>query len=77
MLIQNIKFWQLPQLLKTLYSGQEIENNNIIQLEYGTSIEIYGNEYNPEVECDGDPIGYLPCKIKQAEEKLDLLCDWK
>lgn len=34
---------------------------------------ITGNQINPEIEMDGDPIGFLPCKIVLADDYLDLV----
>ncbi len=75
LIIQHVSLTRLPQILSTLYSGSEIENNDLVKLEYSKSIEIYGTSQHPEVECDGDPVGYLPCKIEQAADKLELICE--
>jgi hypothetical protein len=45
----------------------------VLSLDYCRSIEFYGNHQNPEVELDGDPAGYLPCKIEIASDFLDLV----
>jgi diacylglycerol kinase family enzyme len=34
--------------------------------------KIYGNFLNPEIEYDGDPVGYLPCRIELANDTLEL-----
>ncbi|MCK5076126.1 MAG: diacylglycerol kinase, partial [Calditrichia bacterium] len=73
LLVQNLSFRKLPYVLKTLYKGEKIKNNETISLHYGKNFKIYGNGKNPEVEFDGDPQGFLPCEIETAEDKLDLI----
>jgi diacylglycerol kinase family enzyme len=73
LVVRNLSFINLPDVLKKAYSGKNFINNNVIYLEYSKDIEIYGNYNNPEVEFDGDPAGFLPCKIEIADDTLDLL----
>ena len=68
-----MKWSNWPKCLYAIYSGKEIEQKNFISLEYCESIDISGNINNPEIEFDGDPQGYLPCRIEMAIDKLDLL----
>ncbi len=65
--------FNLPSLIKKVYSGKEFNNTEILSLDYCNKIEVLGNCKNPEVELDGDPIGYLPCKIETSIDKLDLI----
>lgn len=73
--VKNIKMWDWMDVFKKIYSGKQFVNNNVIYLDYSRAIEIYGNSQNPEIEFDGDPAGYLPCKIEMAEEPLDIICE--
>ena len=75
MLVQNLNLFKAPSLIRKVYSGKKIINNSHLSLSYCRSIEIYGNSLNSEVEFDGDPGGYLPCKIEMASEPLDLLVE--
>ena len=63
----------LPGILMKAYSGKKMKNTKTFYLEYITQIEIMGNYKNSEVELDGDPIGYLPCKIELADDNLELI----
>ena len=73
LILNNMKWSNWPKCLYSIYSGKEIEQKNFISLEYCESIDISGNIKNPEIEFDGDPQGYLPCRIQMASDKLDLL----
>ncbi len=63
----------IPGILKKAYSGNEFKNSAKFYLDYIDQIEIPGNYMNPEIELDGDPAGYLPCKIEVAKEYLTLI----
>lgn len=71
--VSNIKLLKIPSLLKTIYSGREIKNSELINFSYCNKIEILAREDNLELEFDGDPMGFLPCKIEETLEKLDLI----
>ncbi len=73
--VQKMNFKRWFQTIKTVYSGKTIENKEFLSLEYLKSIEFAGNDLNPNVEFDGDPKGFLPCKIEMAKDKLDLICE--
>lgn len=71
--VRKLNLCKIPDLIRKVYTGNPFRNNDHIFLFYCRTIEIYGNDRNPEVEFDGDPAGYLPCKIEMAENQLDLL----
>ncbi|MBI4706743.1 MAG: diacylglycerol kinase [Candidatus Omnitrophica bacterium] len=71
--VKHLDTKHLPYCLKTIYSGREIPSNEMISLGYGKIIEIHGDS---EVEFDGDPQGYLPCRIEMAEESLEIITKW-
>lgn len=75
MLVSNLNLFKIPALIRKVYSGKSFRNNNYLSLSYNKSIEIYGNYTNPEVEFDGDPVGYLPCKIEIASDPLEILVE--
>ncbi|MBI4646294.1 MAG: diacylglycerol kinase [Bacteroidia bacterium] len=60
-------------VIKRVYSGKKFDSSDFLSLEYLKNIEIYGNYLNPEIEFDGDPAGFLPCRIEIAEDELDLI----
>jgi diacylglycerol kinase family enzyme len=70
---KQINLFNLPNSIKKIYSGKKFYNTKAISLDYCNEIEIFGNYKNPEIELDGDPIGYLPCKIETSIDKLDLI----
>jgi diacylglycerol kinase family enzyme len=70
---KQINLFNLLNSIKKVYSGKEFNNSKALSLDYCKKIEIFGNYKNPEVELDGDPIGYLPCKIETSIDKLDLI----
>ncbi|MGA1870225.1 MAG: diacylglycerol/lipid kinase family protein [bacterium] len=76
MIVRNVNYVNLWSILKMLYRGDEIKNNEVISLRYNRGIEIYGNVTNPRIEFDGDPAaGYLPCKIEMARDMLDIIVE--
>ncbi|MCK4465897.1 MAG: hypothetical protein KAU83_09310 [Bacteroidales bacterium] len=71
--VTNLNWMNFPKLVKKVYSGKSFKNNHIISLDYCDKLEIYGNFLNPEIEYDGDPAGYLPCRIELANDTLELV----
>jgi diacylglycerol kinase family enzyme len=72
--VMGLNLRNIPDLLRQAYSGKPIRNSSHINLEYCRSIEFPGNYRNPEVELDGDPAGFLPCKMEAARDPLELVC---
>jgi diacylglycerol kinase family enzyme len=70
--IPETKFSSIPGLIKLLYSGKEFTNSHLASIEYASRIEFLGNPFHPEIEFDGDPAGFLPCKIEFAKDMLPL-----
>ena len=73
MVVRNINLTNVFRCLRAVYSGNDIANGDIVSLDYCRTVSVKANENNPEVEFDGDPQGYLPCKISLAQDKLDLV----
>jgi diacylglycerol kinase family enzyme len=71
--IRDLRTADLLPCLWSLYGGKPIENKRYARLEYCTSVQILGNNQCPEVEFDGDPQGFLPCRIETAADQLDLI----
>lgn len=72
--VKNLNLFNIINVIGKIYSGKKIKNNNFIKISYCDKIEVLKNNKNPEIEFDGDPSGYLPCMIKEAEDNLDLIC---
>jgi len=72
--VKNLRVKDWIKAIKAIYSGKQIKNDDIVSLDYIKSIEVYGNRLSPEVEFDGDPAGFLPCRIEMAKDTLDLIC---
>ncbi len=73
--VKNMGLKNCFSVVKKIYSGKEIVNNDILDLDYTKTIEICGNNINPEVEFDGDPAGFLPCSIEVAADGLDVVSE--
>jgi len=71
---RDLNVVNIASVLRQAYSGKQIRNSPAFYLDYCRTIEFYGNNLNPEVELDGDPAGFLPCKIEMAIKPLDLIC---
>lgn len=74
--VQNLNFFNTIGVINKIYSGKKIKNNNSVKLSYCNEIDILKNSINHEVEFDGDPAGYLPCSIKEADDPLNLICNF-
>ncbi|MHB8074105.1 diacylglycerol/lipid kinase family protein [Desulfosporosinus fructosivorans] len=75
LIIKDIGVADWISVLRKLYRGKKFTDNKAMSLRYASSIEVYGNSKNPELEFDGDPIGFLPCEIETALDPLDLICE--
>jgi diacylglycerol kinase family enzyme len=73
LIVRNVGWTKVPYCLKSIYSGQEIPNSETVCLKYAKHIEIYDHNSASEVEFDGDPQGFLPCRIEMAKDKLELM----
>jgi YegS/Rv2252/BmrU family lipid kinase len=73
--VKNLNLFNMFNILRKIYAGKEIKKNNSVSLSYCNKIEVLKNNINPEIEFDGDPAGYLPCVIQEAEDQLDLICN--
>lgn len=73
LIVRNVGWEKIPFCLKTIYSGKEISDSDTICLKYAKTVDVYGDSSNYEVEFDGDPQGFLPCRIEMAKDKLELI----
>ncbi|MBF0361308.1 MAG: diacylglycerol kinase [Oligoflexia bacterium] len=80
LIVNNLRIKSIMGLLKILYSGKPFQNRDDLKLSYIEKIRIDCDTKDREmgmgmVEFDGDFKGYLPCEIKMAKDKLDLITD--
>ncbi|MGI6066667.1 MAG: diacylglycerol/lipid kinase family protein [Bacillota bacterium] len=75
LIVKNIKLSDWMSVIKKIYSGKKFTNNETVSLHYAKVIEVQGNSKNGEVEFDGDPAGYLPCRIETAPDPIDLISE--
>ncbi len=73
LIVKNLSLLNVFSVLKKIYSGKKLKNTHSVSLTYAKEIEVLTNNENPEIELDGDPIGFLPCKIEIVKDKLDVL----
>jgi diacylglycerol kinase (ATP) len=71
--VHDLRLVDVVPCLLSLYDGKEIRENRFSRLDYCTSVHVLGNALRPEVECDGDPQGFLPCHIETAADRLDVI----
>jgi len=71
--VKNINMLNIIPALKAIYSGEATINKKYLSFRYARTIEILAAKKNNDVEFDGDPQGFLPCKISIASDKLELL----
>ena len=65
-----------PEFLRSIYSGKPIHENDIFSFNTGSVYEINSHSHKPvEVEFDGDPAGYLPCRIEPCNDTIDLITE--
>ena len=73
--LKQINMMNVLPALRAIYSGKAIQDKAYISFRYAKSIEIASNKANSELEFDGDPQGYLPCRISVATDNLELIAN--
>ncbi|UCG53286.1 MAG: diacylglycerol kinase [Candidatus Latescibacterota bacterium] len=73
LVVNNLKLRNVPRCLWTIYSGRRIADNDVMSLLYCSRFEAQASTGDVEVEFDGDPVGFVPCKIEMAHDPLDLI----
>ncbi|MDD3626758.1 MAG: diacylglycerol kinase family protein [bacterium] len=71
--ISNLTFFRIPKIIYGIYSGKQIRNSKIFNLSYGDKVEIAFSPVNSGIEFDGDPHGYLPCRIEPASDNIEII----
>jgi diacylglycerol kinase (ATP) len=75
MAARNMNFYKWLTSLIKVYKGTPFENDGSLSLSYCSKISVEGNSSFPRIEFDGDPAGFLPCKIELAKEPLTLFAE--
>lgn len=73
--VKNLNWLNWIPAIQAVYSGKAGYDKEYLSLRYARSIEIFAGASNNDVEFDGDPQGFLPCKISIATDKLELIAD--
>jgi len=71
--VKKINIHNLVPALRAIYSGKAIRKHDYITFCYAQTIEIQQGSINNEIEFDGDPQGYLPCRISVAADPLEVI----
>jgi len=70
--VQNLNLFHIVPLLRKVYGGKPFKNEDYLSLDYSRQVNLSSTQ-KVEVEADGDPVGFLPCRISFAVDDLDLL----
>jgi len=73
--MKRLNLLNIVPALRAIYSGKAICNKDYISFAYATSLDVLKGKTNNEVEFDGDPQGFLPCRISIAQDKLELIAN--
>lgn len=71
--IKRLNLLNIVPVLKAIYSGKPLINKDYLSFKSAANIDILNGKTCVEVEFDGDPQGFLPCKITVAQDKLELI----
>lgn len=71
--LKMINLRNIVPALRAIYSGKAISNQDYLSFSYARTIEILRGHTNNEIEFDGDPQGFLPCRISIAKDNLELI----
>lgn len=73
MCLRDLSWNRLAHVLWTLYCGKPIVSGRCLSLAYAKNIRLEAGSEPREVEFDGDPAGWCPCRIQTAPDPLDLI----
>ena len=73
MCLRDLSWSRLGHVLWTLYRGKPIASGRCLSMAYAKHIRLDAASARPEVEFDGDPAGWCPCRIETAPDSLDLI----
>ncbi len=68
--VVGMRLRDIPRGLWLLYGGRPAGDQPPFALDYFRELEVRHPNGPAEVEFDGDPAGYLPCKVRLCRQKL-------
>jgi diacylglycerol kinase family enzyme len=71
--LRDFTWRRLGQVLWTLYSGKVAASGRCLTLAYAKNLRLDTAGAPTEIEFDGDPAGWCPCRIETAPDPLDLI----
>jgi diacylglycerol kinase family enzyme len=71
--LRDLSWSRISQVLWALYHGKPIAGGRCFSLAYAKCIRLEAASAPAEVEFDGDPAGWCPCRIETAPDPLDLI----
>ena len=72
LIVRNLTLTGLPGVLRDIYGGGALTSRSV-SLEYARTLAIPAGLQPVEVEFDGDPAGFLPCRVGLARDRLPLI----
>jgi diacylglycerol kinase family enzyme len=73
--LQHLTWCSLGRALMTLYGGRPIGQYRGLSLDYARQVSVASADDGLEVEFDGDPAGWCPCRVETAPDPLELLTE--
>jgi diacylglycerol kinase family enzyme len=74
--VRQFPLFKTPGFLRAVYSGRPLPENGIFTVKTASCIHISSPSHEPvEVEFDGDPAGYLPCRIEPCPSPIELITE--
>ena len=71
--LRDLSWSRLGHVLWTLYRGKPIVSGPCLSLAYAKTIRLDAVSAPLEVEFDGDPAGWCPCRVETAPDSLELV----
>jgi len=73
--MKGLNLTNIVPALKAIYSGKQGYDKEYFSMFYARTIEAEYTLHNDEIEFDGDPRGFLPCRISIAPDFLEVITD--
>ncbi len=73
MTVKDLHAARVIPLLRKVYSGRPFANTPYLEVTWCRELAMDAPQVIQEVEFDGDPAGFLPCRITLATDHLDLI----
>ncbi len=73
--LRKLNALNLIPVLRAVYSGNVDQNKDYMSFTYARTVEVLSGGRNNEIEYDGDPQAFLPCRISIAPDRLELIAN--